>query len=40
MIRKTVIKVIKDAEVGKGYITKKPYPIILYPLKEQIVEWT
>jgi hypothetical protein len=29
---------MKDAEAGKGYITKKPYPIILYPLKEQIVE--
>ncbi|GAH68105.1 unnamed protein product [marine sediment metagenome] len=35
---KDVVKAIKNAEVGKGYITKKPYPMVLYPLKEQIVE--
>jgi len=31
---KDIVKVIKDAEVGKGYITKKPHPRISYPLKE------
>jgi len=35
-----VAKVIKEAEVEKEYKIKKPYPVILYPFKEQIVEWT
>jgi len=36
---KTVAKVIKEAEAGKEYPTKKPHPRILDPLKEQIMEW-
>lgn len=36
---KTVAKVIKEAETGKEYTTKKPHPRILDSLKEQIMEW-
>lgn len=36
---KTVAKVVKMAEAGIEYPTKKPHPRILDPYKEQILEW-